>query len=500
MNRNRLACLLLAALVTASVACHDIHLDFTRGTGGEIVLFDDLYSVSVVDDKHAVAVGYYGAVYFTADGGDSWSQGSTNTLISLYSVDMGDKDRGWAVGQRGLILRTEDGGRSWNRQANLKEEEGTHLFAVTAIDGMNALAIGEWGTRITTSDGGKTWVDESFMVDVDHPQFVWLSPDEQERVRKGEAVYEDVTLNDVYCLGSPSKSCWLIGEFGYIFYSEDEGKTWQPSAIEGSVVIEPMTVPYNTLEVLESDKPGLRRFAAGIINDLHLNVAIESYASDAEIRRFGDPDDPTELFEIIEARSQDVRSTIEAAGIDSARMRLRGQPPWDFEDYLDDDPEFLQRYLASRRADTGGMRVRVIQNPILFSVRFRDENHGLIAGLGGVVLRTDDGGRHWSYSKIDRKQALFGVGQLDSGRSIAVGEKGLVRVSPDWGKTWQEPHPGEFPEMFTFMRDVAFDPSGRIGFIVGQTGQVLRSRDAGLEWKTVLPPPEEDEKADVAMN
>jgi photosystem II stability/assembly factor-like uncharacterized protein len=488
MNRNRLACLLAALFVTSSVACHEFHLDFARGTGGDIVLFDDLYSVSVVDEQHAVAVGYYGAAYFTADGGDSWSQGTTDTLISLYSVDMGDKDKGWAVGQRGLILRTVDGGASWQRQRNLKEDEGTHLFAVTAIDGDNALAIGEWGTRISTSDGGKTWVDESFLVDVNHPQFVWLSIDEQERVRNGDKVYEDVTLNDVYCLGAPSKRCWLIGEFGYIFYSEDEGRTWLPSAIEGSVVMTPMTVPFNTLEVQESDKPGLSTFSAGIINDLHLNVAIESYASDEEIRRFGQAEDPTELFEILEARSQDVRTTVEHAGIDSARIRLRGQPPWDFEDYLDDDPEFLQRYLDSRRAETGGMRVRVIQNPILFSVRFRDEEHGLIAGLGGVVLRTDDGGKHWAYSKIDRKQALFGVGQLDSGRSLAVGEKGLVRVSQDWGKSWQEPKPGEFPELFTFMRDVAFDPSGRVGFIVGQTGQIMRSKDAGFEWKTVLPP------------
>lgn len=490
MTGTRLACGLAALLAASSIACHDFSLDFTRGTGGEIVLFDDLYSISVVDDQNAVAVGYYGAAYYTSDGGDTWSQGTTDTLISLYSVAMGDGQRGWAVGQRGLILRTEDGGKTWSRQANLKEDEGTHLFSVTAIDANNALAIGEWGTRIRTSDGGKTWMDESFTVDVNHPQFVWLSPDEQERVRSGEKVYEDVTLNDVFCLGAPSTSCWLIGEFGYIFYSEDEGTTWLPSAIEGSVLMEPMTVPYNTLEVLSEDQEGLRVFAAGIANDLHLNVAIESYASAAEIERFGQAEDPTELFEILEARSQDVRSVIEDAGIDSARIRLRGQPPWDFEDYLDDDPEFLSRYLQSRLADSGGMRVRVIQNPILFSVRFRDEDHGLIAGLGGVVLRTDDGGEHWAYSKIDRKQALFGVGQVESGRSLAVGEKGLVRVSPDWGNTWAPPREGEFPEMFTFMRDVAFDPTGRVGFIVGQTGQILRSKDAGFEWKQVLPPPE----------
>ena len=181
---------------------------------------------------------------------------------------------------------------------------------------------------------------------------------------------------------------------------------------------------------------------------------------------------------------------VEDSGVDSARVRLRSQPPWDFEDYLDDDPEFLTRYLATRTAEKGGMRVRVIQNPILFSVRFRDENSGFIAGLGGVILRTDDGGQTWSYRKVDRKQALFSVGSVEGGLSVAVGEKGLVRVSTDDGDTWKEPQENAFPEIFTFMRDVGFDPSGRVGFIVGQTGQILRSDDAGFRWKQVLPPPE----------
>ncbi len=489
MKRTPLASVgLLGLLVAASLGCHDFQIDFSRGTGGKIVLYDDLYSISVVDDQNAVAVGYYGAVYATSDGGETWIQGTTNTLSSLYNVSMGDTQHGWAVGQRGLILRTEDGGRTWQRQPNRKEEEGTHLFSVSAIDKDTAIAVGEWGTRIRTTDGGKTWEDHSFTIDVDHRMFVWLSPEEQEKVRNGEKVYDDVTLNNVDCLVGTLK-CWLIGEFGYLFYSEDAGETWLPSGIEGSTVLPLVPVAYNTLEVPEDAKPALIEFAHGIIEDLHLNVAIEPFASAEEIRVFGKAEDPTELFEILEARMQDIRTVIEDAGVDGSRIRLRGQPPWDFEDYLDDDPEFLERYLDSRLAETGGMQVRVIQNPILFTVRFRDDLHGLIAGLGGVVLRTEDGGRNWAYRTIDRKQALFSVGSVEGGRAIAVGEKGLIRISTDDGNSWREPAEGDFPNIFTFMRDVGFNGDGRIGFIVGQTGQILRSTDNGIQWKQVLPPP-----------
>ncbi len=483
-----MAALLMAAMTFSVIGCHEVHLDYDRASD-EIVLFDDLYSVSVVDKDHAVAVGYYGVVYYTTDGGNVWRQGRTDTLTSLYNVSMADATHGWAVGQRGLILRTEDGGATWTRQANLKETEGTHLFGVAAIDEDSAIAIGEWGTRIRTDDGGQTWVDNSFTVDESHPMFQWLSPNEQEKVRSGGTVYEDVSLNDVFCLGAPSKRCWLIGEFGYIFYSEDEGRTWQQSQIEGSRELEPIRLGFNEIVFDPAYRQTLESFAAGIADDAHLNVAIEAMASKQEIDRLARKGDPFSFFETLEARMQEVRTTLEDAGLQSERVRLRGQPPWDYEDYVDEDPGFLERYYASRVSEFPSVKVRVIQNPILFTVRFRDEENGLISGLGGVTLTTSDGGKNWAYSKVDRKMAVFSVASVP-GRAVAVGEKGLMRVSLDDGVTWQEPPPETFPELFTFMRDVAFDPSGQIGFIVGQTGQILRSEDAGFKWQQVLPPRE----------
>ncbi|MCH2188187.1 YCF48-related protein [Myxococcota bacterium] len=468
-----------------TLACHEIHLDYTQ-TPGAITVPDDLYSVSVVDDLHAVAVGYYGSAYFTRDGGETWQQGVTGTLRSLYNVSMATPMSGWAVGQRGLILRTEDGGATWARQENLKESEGMHLFGVAAIDEQTALAIGEWGARIRTDDGGKTWIDNSFTIDEAHPMFQWLSPREQEMARLGETVYEDVSLNDIYCLGAPSKRCWLIGEFGYIFYSEDEGRTWFPSLIEGSREMQPIVLGYNEIEFDPSNEPLIREFGQSIASDEHLNVAIEAVASREEIQDFGREGDPYEFFEILEARMQEVRSVLEDTGLESERVRLRGQPPWDYEEYLDDDPMFLERYYLGREFAHPGVKVRVIQNPILFTVRFRDENNGLISGLGGLTLYTEDGGKNWAYSKIDRTLAVFSVASV-AGRVVAVGEKGLVRMSDDNGRNWQAPDPASFPRLFTFMRDVDFDPEGRVGYIVGQSGRILKTDDGGSGWRQVLP-------------
>lgn len=477
--------MLALGVLTAVFGCHDFSIDFSD-SGDEIRIFDDLYSVSMVDEEHAVAVGYYGAAYWTEDGGDSWKRGRTATRSSLYNVSMADARNGWAVGQRGLILRTEDGGKTWVEQENLKQQEGTHLFAVTAIDANTAWAVGEWGTRIRTQDGGRSWQDRSFRVTEFHPQFVWLTPQDQERVRKGKTVYDDVSINDIYCLPAPGNKCWLIGEFGYIYHSNDRGETWLKSRVEGSVEMDPIPVAYNVLEVSDQYIAVLRDFAMQVKDAAHLNVAVAGLASADEIRDFGSQQDPSELFEILEARAQDVRSILEEAGVSSDRIRFRGQPPWDFEDYLEDDPQFLSRYLAGRLHDTPGVAVSVLQNPILFTVRFSDPEHGLISGLGGVILSSADGGQSWEYRKIDRKLGLYSVRSVP-GRAITIGEKGLLRVSTDAGTTWSEPHPDALPSIFTFMRDLDFAPGGRTGIIVGQGGRILRTVDSGYEWQQVLP-------------
>jgi hypothetical protein len=307
-------------------------------------------------------------------------------------------------------------------------------------------------------------------------------------VRSGQKVYDDVSLNDITCLPAPSKHCWLIGEFGYLYRSENAGETWEKASIEGSIELAPIPLDYNVLEPSEEDRESLRPFAEAVKDQGHLNVAVEAMASPAEIAEFGSKDDPFEFFEILEARSQNVRAALEEFGVPSDRLRLRGQPPWDYEDYLEDDPDFLKRYLVGRTAESPAVKVSVIQNPILFTVRFRDEKSGLIGGLGGVILRSEDGGRTWAYRTIEVKQALFSVASLE-GRALAIGEKGLVRVSVDDGQSWREPDEQSFPSIFTFMRDIDFGPDGRVGFIVGQGGKILRSTDAGYEWKQVLPPP-----------
>ena len=164
--RLGLAALLGGALAVAG--CHNLDLS-SRRAKGEIAIYDDLFSLSVVDVNNVVAVGYHGAAYWTDDGGENWHKGQVPTNRLLYSVSMADKQHGWAVGQLGVILRTEDGGRTWRLQPNLKADENTHLFGVHALDvvelGLEQVVGDQRGVVQVDAGAGVTGAGNQFRAD-----------------------------------------------------------------------------------------------------------------------------------------------------------------------------------------------------------------------------------------------------------------------------------------------------------------------------------------------
>src|SRR5262249_28088858 len=149
-----------------------------------------------------------------------------------------------------------------------------------------------------------------------------------------------------------------------------------------------------------------------------LNVLIDVVVDDKEIAKGYDraKKNPEALFDVISARLDEAKGVIEETGLMSDRLRMYNKPPWDYEDFLEHDDTFLDRYVEGRRSPNHGppmIKISVIQNPFLFTVRFSSEQNGLISGLGGVVLRSEDGGVNWAYVETSRKQALFSVDTTD---------------------------------------------------------------------------------------
>jgi len=105
----------------------------------EFSLNEDLQFTSVhfVDSLKGFAVGEFGTVMTTTDGGETWSRlkALPNEFYPM-AADFLDAHTGWIGGLDGVIWQTSDGGLSWQRQESLNASPVYNISA--SADGVYA--------------------------------------------------------------------------------------------------------------------------------------------------------------------------------------------------------------------------------------------------------------------------------------------------------------------------------------------------------------------------
>lgn len=204
---------------------------------GGVRITDNLYGTRFIDAQHGWAVGGFGTIFRTVDGGETWQPQVSRTMEPLFSVAFADEQHGWVVGRTGIILYTANGGETWERQPTGSDK---HLFKVAALDPQHAWAVGDWGAILTTRDGGKTWENRSSSRDVILNSMSW--PDAQHGWIVGEAGTILVTSDGGTTWTEQSSGAqkslfgvsftdaqhgWVVGLDGLILRTADGGRTWQ---------------------------------------------------------------------------------------------------------------------------------------------------------------------------------------------------------------------------------------------------------------------------------
>jgi photosystem II stability/assembly factor-like uncharacterized protein len=170
--------------------------------------------------ERMVAVGDHGVVLLSDDDGRQWRQARAVPVGStLTSVSFADERHGWAVGHWGAVLATRDGGETWDI-ARLDASEDRPLFAVHAFDARHLVAVGLWSLVLTSADGGKSWTT------------VKLPPPPAAEGRSGGKA--DLNL---FGLAVDDRGVlYAAGERGMVLRSEDRGANWSylPTGYKGS--------------------------------------------------------------------------------------------------------------------------------------------------------------------------------------------------------------------------------------------------------------------------
>lgn len=162
----------------------------------------DLMLSATMAGKRLVAVGQFGHVIYSDDGGESWVQAKTvPTQVTLTSVYFVDDKIGYAGGHDSTVIRTDDGGVTWTL-AYHNEETQSPIMSVYFENPEHGFAMGAFSFVIETEDGGKTWTQRSLI----------------------EGSQEDSHLNKVFA--TQQGTILVAAEFGKVYRSVDHGKTF----------------------------------------------------------------------------------------------------------------------------------------------------------------------------------------------------------------------------------------------------------------------------------
>jgi photosystem II stability/assembly factor-like uncharacterized protein len=496
----------------------------------------------------AIAVGDAGVVFTSADGGASWTRRSSGRRGSLRVVDFVNVSTGWAAGDGGVI-KTTNGGVSW--QAQDLPGDGVYRFTdVSFVDASHGWACGSYAVAggaaasriVRTTDGGDTWtIAEQWIESASKAEVQLLMQVDFVNATTGWATGWGYTA--------------ALGDWGYVVLKTmDAGDTWsitrfgdgraEISAMDFTTATDgwlatasladyaPATI-WRTTDGGGSWTAQTTRSGA-TITDLAASPAGECYVSGQTqgtsdwvgfvLHSSDDGATWTQEYaqKTVKPEAVAFASTTAIAVGDGALFLSRDATTGVWTQFAPGvrknltKVQFMDAKLGWAvgwkstilRTTDGGRTWEPASVPSGISLEGIDmvtESVGwavgcsgpqvpyadLGAGYGAVVLRTQDGGRHWKY-RLNRTTSpgLAAVDFSDVNQGVAVGTNGVVVSTTDGGGTWW------FRTIGTkTLRDVAFTDAMNGVAVGGQTeavsgiGTIWMTSDGGVTWTDAKPEP-----------
>ncbi len=161
-----------------------------------------LLDVWFADEKSGFAVGAYGLIFSTDDGGENWKIRSSDLenldKYHYYSIASADGNTLYVSGEAGMLFRSDDAGASWIRLESPYEGSLFGIIAMANGSTDRVLSFGLRGNIFVSDDKGETWERRS-------------------------AASQNTLMGGVI---SPGGRLVLVGRSGAVLTSDDAGETF----------------------------------------------------------------------------------------------------------------------------------------------------------------------------------------------------------------------------------------------------------------------------------
>jgi photosystem II stability/assembly factor-like uncharacterized protein len=361
-----------------------------------------------------------------SNGQQAWIKQSPPIYPNAFcDVHMLSENKAIAVGKSGTILMTNDSGINWTEIASGTDED---LNSICFINSDTGWIVGGYPTILKTSDGGSTW----------------------NQISSNLSNY--IYLKDVYF--SNSNIGWVLSK-GNIYKTIDGGMNWS----------------------IQFTAPSLTFLESFYFFDENKGIAVGSSGSG-------------KVYLTTNGGNNWIENSLFGAS-------------WIYDVYFSDE---LNGWAVGLRASQitissdmwGGISIDIV-NPFvtmwhttdggtnwsqrdflysgrLYGVYFSDSDIGWAAGEQGIVLKTEDGGSSWNFTKNIHDLNAIHFFNLSSG--ISVGETGTLQISSDGGDTWKLISGSG---TFNHLLSVQF-LNQNVGLAVGAKGTILNTLDGGNTW------------------
>jgi len=439
-------------------------------------------SVHFTDSRNGWAVGTFGMILHTTNGGDSWQIQSAPSKQFLYSVHFTDSRNGWTVGSSGTILHTANGGESWQIQSSPSLQ---NLQAVHFTDPRNGWAVGDSGIILHTVNGGESWQIQSSAspqqlksVHFSDPRNGWIvGPGTILHTVNGGDSWQIQSfpfsgfLNAVHFTNS--RNGWAVGIRGTILHTANGGDSWQIQSSPNS---------QNLLSVHFTDlRQGWAVGDSGTI--LHTANGGDSWQIQS-----------SPFLRFLHAVSfTDPRNGWAVGDSGAILHTANGGDSWQIQSYASPQDLLSIHFTDSRNGwavgdfgtilhtINGGGSWQIQSSPsqrVLYSVHFTDSRQGWAVGDSGTILHTVNGGDSWQIQSSPSERSLSSVHFTDSLQGWAVGYSGTILHTANGGDTWQI----QSSPSLQIYYSVHFTDR-RNGWIVGDSGTILHTVNSGDSWQ-----------------
>ena len=474
---------------------------------------NSLYDLYIFDQDHAIAVGSFGTVTRTSDGGVNWqtTNNAGGSLQRLNAVFFIDENTGWAVGENGIILSTVDGGLSWSKQNSGIE---TDLNTVYFINKQTGWCAGRWGKLLKTDNGGKTWktkisgtlhalekiefINENTGLIIGHNGVILKTINGgqswQYQVIDKSALLRSLNIID-------EENIWISGENGLVFYTSDGGKIWQKKEIGTSN-------DFASVHFFDDSSGVLCGYTTEYSNGIKYNIAGKIMTTDDGGTTWNtviaDTINPLNMMRfsasgygwavgnhgtIIKIEQNGSKITLQSRSVNNICYAI---------DFADNQNGWIVGYQNILHTSDGGdswehQSVEGVGELFSYASSLQSFNANTCIAVGGSiissgnnsdiysqVIKTEDGGKTWNYIRHISMEYIFDIDFVDDNTGWIVGFPGLIAKTTNGGQEWEVQTPTDNNNYYWAADFI----DALTGWAVGTSGRIRKTSDGGTTWET----------------